>query len=149
MAATSGRPSATNVSTRWAAPQTGKSQGRHRCQGMAAAQAAKASGTRTRASAMSLLERAEPRGVDGGELAADVLDDDAHHEDGDDQIEQDGHLDEDGHGLDQGQAHDEDPVLQREVSHHLRDGLAPRGEQEEAGDRKSTRLNSSHGSISY
>src|SRR5215470_153381 len=97
MAATSGRPSARNVSARWTAPQTGKSHGRHRCQGRAAATAAKASGTRTSARAMSLLERGEPRGVDGRELAADVLDDDPHDEDGDDEVEEDANLDEEGH----------------------------------------------------
>src|SRR6266478_5680833 len=101
---------------------------------MAAAAAANASGTKTRASAMSLLERAEPGGVDGGELAADVLDDDAHDEDGDDEVEQDADLDEQRHRLDQREAHDEDAVLQREVADYLRDRLAARGEQQEAGE---------------
>src|SRR5437868_4878101 len=104
MAETSGRPRAAMVSARCAAPHTGRSHGRHFCQGMAAAAAAKASGTRTRASAMSLLERAEPGGVDGGELAADVLDDDAHDEDADDEIEEDADLHEEGHRFHQRQA---------------------------------------------
>src|SRR5712691_1933351 len=134
MAETSGRPSARMVSARWALPPTGSSQGRNLCPGIAAAAAAKASGTRTRASAMSLLERAEAGRVDGGEFAADVLDDDAHHEDADDEIEQDADLHEEGHRFDERKAHDEDAVLEREIAHHLGDGLSARGEKKEAGE---------------
>src|SRR5229473_6137598 len=139
IAATSWLRSAASVSATCAAAQAGSSHGRHLCDGMAAAAAAKIKGTTTRAIAMSLLERAEPRRVDGGELAADVLDDDAHDEDGDDQVEQDADLDEERHRLDEREAHDEDAVFQRQVADHLRDGLAARGEEQKAGEGRGQR----------
>ena len=50
--------------------------------------------------------------ADRGELAADVVDDDAHHEHAGEQVEQHADLDEERHRLQQQQAEQEDPVLQ-------------------------------------
>ena len=91
-----------------------------------ARESASASGTRTSASGHRHSFRLERRaGVERRELAADVVDDDAHDEDGDEEIEQDADLDEERHRLDEREAHDEDAVLEDEIAGDL--GDAPCG----------------------
>src|SRR5215831_2633052 len=70
--------------------------------------------------------------VDMVELAADVVDRDAHHEDADENVEQNAQLDRERDLLDQGLAENEDAVLQHQIANDLGDRLAPDDEDQEA-----------------
>jgi hypothetical protein len=59
--------------------------------------------------------------------------DDAHHERGNEQVEQHAGLDQKRHRLQEQQPEDEDAVFQDQVAEHLRDRLAPRDHDQESG----------------
>src|SRR5216110_1493325 len=123
------------VHSRWSPAPIVTSHGLTRAAGVARAMSPSAIGASTTRTSMSLLlQRAQPRDVGRAELAADVIDDDAHHEDRDEQVEQHADLDEERYGIEQREAHDEDAVLEDQVADDLGDRLAPRREHDEAGE---------------
>src|SRR5437667_5470558 len=85
----SGCNSANIVRTRCAKPTGGSSQGRHRAERIIAANAAASKGRMIRAADInSFLQRGEPARIERGELAVDVMDDDADDEHTHEQVEQ-------------------------------------------------------------
>src|SRR5262245_16846752 len=105
------------VHSRWSPAPRVTSHGLTRGAGVATTIRPTASGaSTTRTSTSLLLQRAQPRDVGRAELAADVVDDDAHHEDRDEQVEQHADLDEERHGIEQREPHDEDAVLEDQVA---------------------------------
>src|SRR5664279_6489056 len=116
-------------------------RGRARAEGVRAATTAARRGRRMspRSSIGSVPELRETLRVERPELPLDVVHDDSHDEDPDDEIEEDAHLDERRHRLVKELREDEDPVLENEVSRDLRDRLAPRRQEEEAREERRER----------
>ena len=75
----------------------------------------------------------------GIEGHADVVDDDAHHEDAHEEVQQDPRLHQGRHVLHQQQAEEVDAVLQHQVAHHLREGLPAGHQQQEAREQRGQR----------
>jgi hypothetical protein len=72
----------------------------------------------------AVLQRRQPVGVDVVELAADVVDRDAHHEDGHEHIQEDPHLHQQRLLDRKGHPEGVDAVFHGEVAQHLGHGLA-------------------------
>src|SRR5579883_1933213 len=76
-----------------------------------------------------LFQLSQVLGADRRDLAANVMDDDAHHEHAGEQIEQYANLDEKRHRFQKQHSKQEDAVLQQQIAEDLADGFASARQQ--------------------
>src|SRR5450759_4119299 len=74
----------------------------------------------------------EASGVERIELTIDVEHHDAHDEDADEDVEQHAELEQEGDALGLCETEEVDPVFEHEITHDLRDGLAPARHDDES-----------------
>src|SRR3989339_2024268 len=121
------------VSTRWARPQTGSSSGRNRSEGRQKAARPPSKGKRRSAAIMLFPQGRKLTDVHAGKFPVDLVHDNTHDKNRDQQVEEHPGFHHQGHGLGQQHAENENPVFKNQVAESLGDGLAPGNKHEKTG----------------